>query len=447
MSTIDDSVTPWWLRGNFAPTEAETSAEGLEVTGTIPPGLDGLFVRNGPNPPAGSSSHWFFGHGMLHGVRLRDGRAAWYRSRYVQTPHLTDPGRPFVDEQGRIDRTYSSANTHIVCHAGRLLALEEAHFPYEVDGELATVGPHDFDGRLTTAMTAHPKVCPETGEMFFFGYGALPPLLTYHRVDAAGTLVQSTEIPVPGPTMHHDFNVTRNHVIFMDLPMVFDLGLAIAGTLPYRWDDDYGARLLVMPRDGSASELRTFDIDPCYVFHPVNAWEEGDEIVIDTAWRDRMGEVGQEKPTLHRWRLDLRTGTSREETLDDRMIEFGRVHDSRVGLAHRHAVAAVLQPGPDPTFDAVIHYDMQTGRSVTHSFGPGTSVSEAVFAADPDDPVEGRGWVLTYVHDAATDRTSLAILDAADVTAEPVATVRLPVRVPHGFHGSWVPATALPSLA
>lgn len=444
MTTVDETKTEWWLSANFAPVFEERTIEGLEVTGAIPPALDGLFVRNGPNPPTGESPHWFFGHGMLHGVRLRDGRAEWYRNRYVQTPALTDPGKPFVDEFGQIDRTYSAANTHIVSHAGRLLALEEAHFPFCVDAELETIGALDFDGRLTTAMTAHPKVCPETGEMLFFGYGALPPWLTYHRVSADGELVQSTEIPVPGPTMHHDFNVTRNHVIFMDLPMVFDLELALTGTLPYRWDADYGARLLVMPRDGTAEQIRTFEIEPCYVFHPVNAWEDGDQIVIDAVHRDH-GDVGlTERPMLHRWRLDLASGTATEEHLDDRLIEFGRVFDSRVGLSHRHVVAATMTGDEAPMFDGVVHYDMETGESSTHDFGPGTTVSESVFAADPDDPAEGAGWVLTYVHDAATDTSSLSILDAGDVAGDPVAMVQVPVRVPHGFHASWVPAGDLP---
>ena len=199
-----------------------------------------------------------------------------------------------------------------------------------------------------------------------------------------------------------------------------------------------------MPRNGSADDVRTFDIEPCYVFHPVNAWEEGNEIVIDTVRRERMGEVGGgEYPSLHRWRLDLTAGTTTEEALDDRLIEFGRIHDSRVGLPHRYATAAVLKRGVIATFDQVVLYDMQTGTDQTHSFGPGTTVSEAVFAPDPDGNGEGDGWILTFVHDAAADTTSLGVLDASDVGGDPVAMIRLPVRVPHGFHGNWVPADQL----
>ena len=220
MTTIDDS-TPVHLRGNGRPVTEERTITDLTVRGTIPPELDGRYVRNGANPFTGTSSHPFFGDGMVHGVRLRDGAAEWYRNRYVRTPFIADPGLDILDPSVVMDITASKANTHVVGHAGRILALEEGHVPYVLDGLLDTVGPTDFAGVLTGSFTAHPKICPVTGELLAFGYSPLPPYLRYLRVSADGQLVQTEEITVGGPTMMHDFNVTRNHVIFMDLPAVF----------------------------------------------------------------------------------------------------------------------------------------------------------------------------------------------------------------------------------
>jgi carotenoid cleavage dioxygenase-like enzyme len=211
---------PFHLQGNYAPVEQEVTAFDLPVEGAVPPEIRGLFVRNGPNPKSGTSPHWFLGDGMLHGVRLEGGAARWYRNRWVRTKVL-DEDRSFIEEDGSIDRSVALANTHVIGHAGRILALVETSFPTEVSGELETLGIHDYEGRLTTAMTAHPKRCPETGELLFFGYSFAAPFLTYHRVDAAGRLVQSEDIEVPGPTMIHDFAITRRHAIFMDLPVVF----------------------------------------------------------------------------------------------------------------------------------------------------------------------------------------------------------------------------------
>ena len=202
---------PFHLRGNFAPVSEEVTAYDLPVQGALPPELRGLYVRNGANPVTGTSAHWFLGQGMLHGVRLEAGRALWYRNRYVRTPYLENPEIQRVSSDGNFDRVASAANTHVLAHAGKLLALEEGAFPWVVDSELGTIGPHDYQGKLRTAMTAHPKLCPVTGELLGFGYGQLPPYLVYHRISPDGRLVQSEEIAVGGPTMMHDFAITTKH--------------------------------------------------------------------------------------------------------------------------------------------------------------------------------------------------------------------------------------------
>ena len=434
---------PFHLEGNFAPVFDELTEFDLEVTGAIPPELRGRFFRNGSNPQSGSSPHWFLGNGMLHGVELRDGRATWYRNRYVRTSLFENPDARGMAADGTPDRSASLANTHVICHAGKIMALEEGHFPWIVSRELETVGVHDFGGKLTTAMTAHPRICPETGELLFFGYGATPPYLVYHRVAADGTLVQSEEIEVKGPTMMHDWNVTRNHVVFMDLPMVFDLALAAQGGLPIRWSDDYGARLGVMPREGTSADVVWYEIDPCYVFHPMNSYEDGERIVLDVARFPKLAfgpddEEG-EPAVLHRWIIDPAAGKVIDQPLDDRPAEFPRVADAAVGLKHRYGYMMATGGDMDGWGQELLKYDLESGKSETCHFGPGFAAAEPVFAASPGAAAEDAGWVLTYVYDASRNKSDLVIIDATDFGRGPVARVHLPRRVPNGFHGSWIP--------
>ena len=434
---------PWFLSGNFAPVQDELTETNLRVTGSIPEELRGLYVRNTPNPKDGQGGHWFFGDGMVHGVRLEDGRAAWYRNRWVKTPKL-EKGLDAMDPAVMMDRRASAANTHVIGHAGKILALEEGHFPYTLTGELETGDCLDYGGKLTTAFTAHPKLCPETNELHFFGYGQLPPYLTYHVLDSNGDLVHSAEIEVPGPTMMHDFMITRDHAIFMDLPVTFDLQKALAGEIPIGWDESYGARIGIMPRFGTNDDIRWFEVNSCYVFHPMNAWVEGTKVVCDVGrheymWRDSMDDFAPSY--LHRWTFDLASGSVKEEQLDDVSHGFPRVDDRKVGLANRYGWVAASRPGSDGSMDApgiITRYDLEKGSSESHDFGPNAQPGEFVFAEREASSAEDDGYAMGYVYDKAEDTSRLVILDAASPSSEPVAEVHLPRRVPHGFHGSWI---------
>lgn len=442
MSIADE--LPFHLQGNFAPVQEEVTAFDLPVEGAIPPELRGLYLRDGPNPKSGTSTHWFAGDGMVHGVRLEDGKASWYRNRWVRTRTLEEDA-PFVAEDGSVDRSVAKANTNVIGHAGRIFALVENAFPTELTPELDTLGICDFEGRLSTAMTAHPKSCPRTGELHFFGYGFSPPYLTYHRLDAAGKLVQSEEIAVPGPTMMHDFAITEHHVIFMDLPIVFDLEVAMQGTgFPYAWSDDYGARLGVMPRGGTNADVRWFEIDPCYVFHPLNAFEKDDQIVIDVArypelWRGRNDTF--HPAFLHRWTIDVPAQKVTEQGLDDRPIEFPRIDERRLGLAHRYGYAVGNVGNVAEQANGLLKYDLATGVTEVNDLG-GRLPAEGVFAPAVGSAGEDEGFVLAFGYDAGRDGSDLLVLDASSFTAPPVATIRLPQRVPFGFHGNWIPDPA-----
>jgi len=443
MATSNPAVEelPFYLQGNFAPVPEEVTALDLPVEGVIPKHLRGLYLRNGPNPKDGDEGHWFFGDGMIHGVRLEDGKAKWYRNRWVRTRSLLE-GKTFVDENGNVDRTVAKANTSIVGHAGRILALVESSFPTELTRELDTIGTCDFGGRLKSAMTAHPKRCPLTGELHFFGYAFYPPFLTYNRLDAEGNLVQSEDIEVKGPTMMHDFAITDRHVIFMDLPIVFNLEKATTGDMPYEWNDDYGARLGVMPRGGGSADVRWFEIDPCYVFHPFNAFERDGKIIIDIARYPELWRGGADtfaKAFAHRWTIDVEAGRVGEQPLDDRAVEFPRVDDRRGGLSHRYGYAVANHAGVSERAQELVKYDLERGTSEVHTFPRGQAPGEGVFVPAADDAGEDEGFVITYVYDETRNGSDLVILDAGSFTERPIATIRLPQRVPFGFHGNWIP--------
>lgn len=442
-TTDEPRATPWFLRGNYAPVLDELDTGELEVTGSLPPQLNGRYLRNGSNPRSGVAGHWFFGDGMIHGVRLEGGRARWYRNRWVRTTKW-DKCLDSMDPESIFDATASAANTHVLAHAGRIWALEEGHLPYEISPELDTIGPDDFSGRLKTAFTAHPKACPQTGELHFFGYSPMPPYLTYHVLDAAGELAHSAEIEVPRGTMMHDFMITSEHAIFMDLPLVFDF--ESTNGAPIRWDDDYGARIGIMPRLGTNADIEWFEVDPCYVFHPLNAYVDGSTVVCDvgrhaTMWRDSMNDFPPSY--LHRWRFDLETKSVSEEQLDEAAHAFPRVDERVVGLRHRYGWA--VSPRADGAGRAgsvldgagmVVRWDLRTGEQALWDLGPNAHPGEFVFV--PDGAAEDEGWAMGLVYDAASDTSDLVILDASSPGSDPVARVHLPRRVPFGFHGSWV---------
>jgi carotenoid cleavage dioxygenase len=440
--TVDPSI-PWWLQNNFEPVFDEIQAFDLPVAGAIPPELNGVYVRNGSNPQSGDSPHWFMGDGMLHGVRLENGRAAAYRNRYVRTP-LFAAGTDYRDGVVPIGGNNQS-NVSPVHHAGRLLTSGEVGFPYEIKPSiLSTVGVYDFAGALDTSFTAHPKIDPATGHLHFFGYGVIaPPYLTYFVADETGAVIHREVIEVGRTTMIHSFAITERDVIFWELPVVIDLQTAVTGEWPFYWEPSYGARIGVMPLGGPASAIRWVEIEPCYVFHELNAFRDGDQIVIDVCRYPFMmdGERFGDLPLqLYRWRIDT-SGESLEfqdEVLEDRLLEFP-THDRRfTGRPNRFGWFVEARRHPD-TIDlrGIFARDQQSGELSHWNPGPNLHCGEAFFV--PGGAGEGQGWLLTLVYDRAANTSKLVILDATRVPRGPVAVVELPRRVPYGFHGVWVP--------
>lgn len=487
MSAPPASADNPYLEDNFAPVHEEVTVADLEVVGHLPPHLDGRYLRIGPNPVSRAcpDHHWFLGDGMVHGVRLADGEARWYRNRYVRSARVAAALGEESRSPGWDNRDFAP-NTHVLEHAGQTLALVEGGTsPYVLTDELDTVGPTDFDGTLRTGLlpagySAHPHEDPATGELHAVSYN----WLRGNRVDYTvrgtdGRIRRTVPIEVGGSPMMHDFALTEHYVVLYDLPVVFDPRRAVAhlpparripvrlmmaaligrnplpdpvvariargsrsgpssDTLPYSWDPDYPARLGLLPRDGDSADVRWFEIDPCFVFHTLGAFEQDGTVVVDVVRHDRMFATTLRGPdegpaTLARFTIDPVRGRVDERRLDQHAQEFPRLDERLTGRRHRIGYSIGFADGRPG--DAVLRHDLETGRTDVRRLGAGREAAEFCFVPGGDG--EADGVLMGYVFDAAAGTSELRILDAAGL--EDVASVRLPVRVPSGFHGSWNP--------
>jgi carotenoid cleavage dioxygenase-like enzyme len=455
-------------RTNIAPIPFEADAPSLKISGELPRDLNGTLYRNGPNPQfEAPGAHWFVGDGMLHAFHLEKGRAS-YRNRWVRTPKWLaehDAGRALFGGFGRkladapANLTDGGvANTNILFHAGRLLALEEAHLPTEIEpSTLATRGYCNYSGGIAGPFTAHPKIDPLTGEMVFFGYnasGPFTPTLSFGSIGASGTVTRFDRFEAPYASMVHDFIVTENHLLFPVLPITGDLARAMSGKPAYAWEPDKGAYVGVVKRNGAAKDITWFRGEACYVFHVMNAWEDGNRIIADVMQFEEAplfphpdGSPTNPKKSrarLSRWTFDLSGNTDHftQTYLDDMTGEFPRVDDRRAGLKSTHGWYACANP-EGPIFGAlsgIVHVDGEGTRRGRYLLPLGDTISEPVFVARDDNAAEGDGWLLAVVWRARDNVSDLAVFNATDVAAGPVALVHLGHRVPDGFHGNWVGA-------
>jgi carotenoid cleavage dioxygenase-like enzyme len=455
------------VMSNLAPIPMECDAPFLKIQGELPRELNGTLYRNGPNPQfEAPSAHWFVGDGMLHAFHLENGRAS-YRNRWIRTPKWQaehDAGRAlFGGFGGRLPGVPASvpadggvANTNIIFHGGRLLALEEGHPPTEIEpGTLDTLGYCNYGGGIAGPFTAHPKIDPLTGEMAFFGYnasGPFTPTLSFGSINAAGAVTRFDRFEAPYASMVHDFIVTEHHLLFPVLPITGSGERAKSGRPPYAWEPEKGAYVGVMKRHGSASEVVWFRAENCYVFHVMNAWEEGDRIIADVMQCDEAPlfphpdgsptDPQKSRARLCRWTFDLAGNTDRftQVYLDDIKGEFPRIDDRRAGLNSGHGWYACVDPNLalSQAFSGLIHVDGKGARRGQYLLPAGDTISEPVFVARSDEAPEGDGWLLATVWRARENRSDLAVFNAIDVAAGPVALVQLGHRVPAGFHGNWV---------
>ena len=447
-----------FLEGPFAPVPKELTAFDLPVTGQIPPELNGRYLRNGPNPMNRDDPkyHWFIGDGMVHGVRLREGKAEWYRNRWVRSKAVAEAlHETWPDGPVHADMDFA-ANTHVISHAGRIFATVEAGpLPYELSPELETVGSCDFGGTLPGGFAAHTKVDPRTGELhavaYFWGWDYVQHVV----VDRDGTVSRTTNVPIVGGPMMHDFALTENHLVLFDLPVTFSIDAASAGSeMPYVWNPQHQPRVGLLPLKGVADDVRWLEVDPCFVFHTLNGYEDGGRIVVDMCRYETAYDVasltGPGPVTLDRWIIDPSNDKLTQQRLDDRFQEFPRIDDRLAGRPHRYGYSAVIGAGIEATIsmehgtrartfgNALLKHDLLAGTVEAHEFGQGSTVGEAVFVPRSAEAAEDDGYVMALVHDPDRGAADLVILASQDFGSEPVARIHLPSRIPLGFHGNWI---------
>ena len=449
-----------YLSGNYAPVRDEVDID-VSVVGQMPRELAGAFYRNGANPQFDPTDdyHWFSGDGMIHGFFVGDSKVR-YRNRFVRTPKWATEneagrrlfgtfGNPATTDPSVFGQDGGVANTNIVWHGGKLLALEEGHMPFEMDP--LTLASKGYVTPYQDRVTAHPKIDPETGEMTWFGYsiGKMPftKTMSYGVTSAAGEVLRRDNFEAPYSAMVHDFLVTKRHALFPILPLTGSLERAMTGLPPYAWEPEKGAFVGVMARDAAVDTIRWFETEACYVFHPMNAWEEGSLIHADVMeypvaplFPNADGSRGRDTGArLVRWTFDLAGASNqiKRTPLDDMAGEFPRFDERHAGLAYRHGWFAANTGRAGGNFDAIAHVDLATGKRVAYEFEAGDGPGEPVFVPRSAKAAEGDGWVVSVVYRGNEDRSDFVVFDAQDIAAGPIAAAKLPRRVPFGFHGNW----------
>jgi carotenoid cleavage dioxygenase len=469
MQTTANHLNPY-LNGIFAPVREEIAASDLKVVGEIPRDLYGAYFRNGPNPaaPPKGMHHWFDGDGMIHGVWFENGRAR-YANRYVRTADLASeeigeapmPGifAPSETRLGRKSVYKDTANTDLVFHDGRLLALWYiSGQPVAVDAAtLDTIGAETFGGALPKNVSAHSKVDPATGEFVFFDYELYEPRMSFGVVSRDRQLTHYQEVDLPGPRLPHDMGMTEHYVILHDLPVVFT-DQAIQNRMWQIKVADQPTRFGVVPRRGG--EPKWFEFPTCYVYHVVNAWEDGDDVVMaackmvpngfgpDAAYGPYapMVQVLALRAQPFLWRMNMRTGEGRETQLDDRLSEFPVVNYAYQGRRSMFSYHVVMDDHVEQRYSGLLKYVLSTGDVIAHEFPRGVYGSEPAFAPREGATAEDDGYVVTFTADAS-GRSEALVIDARNFSGAPLARVRMPGRIPAGFHGVWAPGAEIRAVA
>ncbi|CDQ45382.1 MULTISPECIES: carotenoid oxygenase family protein [Mycolicibacterium] len=479
LSTLPEDDDHPYRTGPWRPQTCEWDADDLiAVEGEIPNDLDGVYLRNTENPlhPAFKAYHPFDGDGMLHIVGFGDGKA-FYRNRFVKTdgflaeyeaggplwPGIAEPVELAKRDHGWGARTLmkDASSTDVTVHRGVAMTS------FYQCGDLYRIDPRTGDtlGKQAWApaglgVSAHPKVDDATGELLFFNYGKDAPYMHYGVVDETDTLVHYVDVELPGPRLPHDMAFTENYVILNDFPLFWDAEFLKHNAHVPRLHRDLPSRFAVIPRRGS--EVKWFEADTTYVLHFTNAYEDGDEIVLDgffqgdpepvTGIDNGMNPKWQRifrglsldgmQTRLHRWRFNLVTGATREEQLSDSLTEFGMINSGYAGRPYRYAYAATGKPGWF-LFDGLVRHDLQTGAEERFSFGAGVYGSETAMAPRVGSRGEDDGYLVTITTDMSADASYCLVFDAARVSDGPVCKLQLPERVSSGTHSTWAPGSEL----
>ncbi len=447
-----------YLSANYAPVADEITATDLPVIGELPKDLNGRYLRNGPNPFGdidAATHHWFLGDGMVHGIRLREGKAEWYRNRYVGSERVAEKfGRPISGPNW--SGGDGGPNTNVGGFAGRTWAMVEAGgTPVELTYDLDTVARNAFFDTLPGPFTAHPKVDPKTGEMHAMVYGAGKWFdhCQYVVVGTDGRVRRTVDVPM-GMTMLHDMSLTERYALVYDFPVTVDVAAAMNGSkFPFRWNPDYGSRVGLLPREADASSIMWVDAPICYSYHPLNAYDRVDgSIVVDLCVYDTMfnndtnGPFGDALPRLERWEIDPTGRKISTTVIDETPQEFPRHAHSVGGSEHRYGYTTGV-PDAATGLGVTIKHDLRNGERTTFDHGNGRGAGEPVFVARSSANAEDDGWLLMFTHAHDASEASFVVLDAQDIGRGPVAEVKIPQRIPYGFHGNWVSDRSVPPPA
>ncbi|MDB4049285.1 carotenoid oxygenase family protein [Luminiphilus sp.] len=458
----------FFLDGNFSPVIEERDADNMTVLGLIPEDLNGHFLRVGPNPVhvfSEEAYHTFDGDGMIHAIEFSGGKAH-YRNRFIQNDgfkleqehgdwlykgmnSLMDPTPSPIPEGA--PNAKNLANTALTYHNNTLYALHEPSQPTVIElGSLTTQGPTDFDGKLQHPFTAHPKIDRKTGEMIAYGYSFQAPFVTYSIIDKNGGLTHTTPITIPRSIFMHDFGATEKYTLFLDFPITLDIGRALSGGPAVDFEPQYGSRIGVMPRHGSDADVRWFEVETGVVVHTANAWDDGDEVVLQASRSNTAdiagagtsdgNDLSENQGRLYEWRINLKTSGVAERTLSDTPCDFTRINDHYACHKTRYVYAGIFNTERAFTFDGLMKYDNELGRTTEFIYGPNRHGGEAVFAPRAGSNSEDDGYLVCFVHDEAENQSECQIIDAQNIEAGPIATIMMPFRVPYGFHAGWVGA-------
>ena len=446
-----------YLVGIHAPMRSELTLQDLVVTGTIPPGLDGRYLKMGANPakPDPAGHHWFLGDGMVHGIAIEDGHVLWYRNRWIrsrQVAAVLGYAAASGPRRGRND----TVNTNVVAIGERAFAVVEAgSFPVELSSTLEEQRYSSFDGTLDGSFSGHPHRDPQTGEYHAVAYdGSIWDAVRHVVVSAAGNVIRDVPIPVQhGPSIH-DSGFTARFVIVLDLPVTFSMRAVLRGqAFPFRWNPAHQARVGLLPREGAADDIIWCEIETCFAFHVANAFDAADgTVILDVIAYATMFASGGEGldalGQLERWTIDPATRRVSRHVLDPTPQEFPRIDERRFGQSYRFVYTVSVPSDGNPQLTGATRlykHDLQTASLRVHEFGDGRIPGEFVFVPARIDAEEDEGWLIGLVINTTDDTTEFAILDARRFEAPPVATVRLPHRIPPGFHGNWFPTLRPPT--
>ncbi len=473
-STLSNFDHPY-MQGAWQPFYDEYEVIDLDSIGEIPKDLNGIYIRNTENQihePIGRF-HPFDGDGLLHSIVFNNGSAD-YRNKFIRTEGflieeklnkskwaglMERPGTSELPGWGAQGCLKDTSSTDVVVHAGKVLTtFYQCGDGYNMDP--LSLNPSGKAPWVPVGgVSAHTKVDLRTGELLFFNYSKVAPYMHYGVVGKDNNLKHYTPIPLPGPRLPHDMAYTDNFSILNDLPLFWDEEMLKRGIHATRMHD-LPSRFAIIPRYGKSDEIKWFEANPTYCLHWNNAYEDGDEIILDGYFQENPvpekydnAPKGLErmmafldnhllKPRLHRWRFNLKTGSTKEETLDDKILEFGAINQQFACKKHRYSYSMMPTKGWF-TFDGLCKYDHQTGKSETYNFGNGIFGSEVCFAPKDSAKNEDDGYLVSIITDINKNISSCVLFEAKNISQGPICVLPLPQQICSGTHATWAQMSEL----